>query len=161
MDLKTPPSQNSHTTRTRDAALRRLGRANRWLIAGSAALAGAFTAVAANAFPGRTANPVTASNVHTGDETGGNKSRTSRALKPPPQAPQSSETPTTSTPAAQESTPTHQSTPAQESTPAEESASARESTPAQEAAPAQKSAPAPETSAAPPQESAPVTSGGS
>ena len=58
MNPQTPPSQNPHTTRTRDAALRRLAHANRWLIAGSAALTGAFTAVAANAFPGRAVKSV-------------------------------------------------------------------------------------------------------
>lgn len=34
--------------------LRRLRHANRWLIAGSAALTGVLTAVAASAFPGKT-----------------------------------------------------------------------------------------------------------
>ena len=47
-------SGNPHTSRSRDAALRRLSRANRWLIAGSATLTGVLTAVAASAFPGKT-----------------------------------------------------------------------------------------------------------
>ncbi len=47
-------SDPDHTPRSRDAALRRLARANRWLLAGSAALTGVLTAVAASAFPGKT-----------------------------------------------------------------------------------------------------------
>ncbi len=44
----------THTPATRDAAMRRLARSKRWLLAGTAALTAALTAVAANAFPGRT-----------------------------------------------------------------------------------------------------------
>lgn len=43
-----------HTGHTRDAALRRLRQANRWMIAGSAVLTGVLTDAAANAFPGHT-----------------------------------------------------------------------------------------------------------
>jgi hypothetical protein len=42
-----------HGSQTRDAALRRLGRANRWLIAGSVTLTGVLAEVAAQAFPGK------------------------------------------------------------------------------------------------------------
>jgi hypothetical protein len=42
-------------THTRDAALRRLDRLNRWLIAGSVALTGVFAEAAASAFPGKSA----------------------------------------------------------------------------------------------------------
>ena len=52
--MSTPPS-----SRSRDAALRRLARCNRWLLAGSATLTGAFTLLAAQAFPGRTASAAT------------------------------------------------------------------------------------------------------
>ena len=38
----------------RDAALLKLGRVNRWLIAGSVLLTGALSEVAAQAFPGKT-----------------------------------------------------------------------------------------------------------
>ena len=48
------PSLHIHTTHTRDAALLRLRRVNRWVIMGSIVLAGVLTDVAANAFPGRT-----------------------------------------------------------------------------------------------------------
>lgn len=48
------PGGARHTPRTRDAALRRLKSVNRWLLAGGAGLTGLFTALAANAFPGRT-----------------------------------------------------------------------------------------------------------
>ena len=52
--MSTQPS-----SRSRDAALRRLARCNRWLLAGSATLTGAFTLLAAQAFPGRTASAAT------------------------------------------------------------------------------------------------------
>jgi len=45
-------NESVHTSRTRDAAVRRLQRTNRWLIAGAAVLTGVLTDVAANAFPG-------------------------------------------------------------------------------------------------------------
>src|ERR1700686_2427313 len=44
----------SHTSRSRDAALRRLSLSTRWLIAGSLALTGALSEAAAHAFPGKT-----------------------------------------------------------------------------------------------------------
>ena len=44
--------RHARTHIRRDAALRRLDRVNRWLIAGSVALTGVFTEVAASAFPG-------------------------------------------------------------------------------------------------------------
>jgi hypothetical protein len=51
----TKPTSSS----SRDAALRRLGRCNRWLLAGSATLTGAFTLLAAQAFPGKSASAAT------------------------------------------------------------------------------------------------------
>ena len=42
----------SHTPATRDAAIRRLARARRWLLAGATAATAALTALAADAFPG-------------------------------------------------------------------------------------------------------------
>lgn len=81
-----------HTPRSRDAALRRLASSNRWLIGASAALAGVFTAVAANAFPGRTVKVGTAASS-TSKLSGGSTSRRSRAhaLRPPSEAPEASE----------------------------------------------------------------------
>lgn len=43
-----------HTTHSRDSALRRLSLSTRWMIAGSVALTGALSEVAAQAFPGKT-----------------------------------------------------------------------------------------------------------
>ncbi len=48
------PPRSSHSTSTRDAALRRLSLSTRWLIAGSVALTGALSEAAAHAFPGKT-----------------------------------------------------------------------------------------------------------
>ena len=155
-----------HTTHTRDAALRELGRLNRWLVAGSVVLTGAFAEAAANAFPGKTSKPAAARGtkssairVHTPAKTA------THPLQPPAQAPQ----------AATEAQSSTQAAPAQESAPAQEThESAQKSAPAQEShesAPAQEPAPAPEThESAPAQEpapepepeaSAPVVSGGS
>ena len=44
---------------SRDAALRRLTRVNRWLIAASVTLTGVLTEVAAQAFPGKTIGAAT------------------------------------------------------------------------------------------------------
>src|ERR1700722_20334312 len=82
----------------RDAALRRLRRANRWLIAGAAAATGLFTEVAAQAFPGRTINRRdTASPVALAKQARSHHTRahhhlrtdhgTHHALRPPSQAP--------------------------------------------------------------------------
>lgn len=68
-----------HTTHTRDAALRQLRRANSWLIAGSVALTGAFTAAAASAFPGRKTTSAT--------KAGEAERSSGKALSPPSSAP--------------------------------------------------------------------------
>jgi hypothetical protein len=133
-----------HTTHTRDAALNRLSRINRWLIAGSVVLTGALSEVAANAFPGKTikagaARKPKGSTAHPSTST----STTTAPLRPPAQAPESAPT--------QESAPAQESAPSQEPAPSQESS---QSAPAQESPPAQESAPAQEPSA-------PVVSGGS
>jgi hypothetical protein len=90
----------NHTSRSRDAALRRLHRANRWLIAGSATLTGVLTAVAASAFPGKTLKETrarSAGKAHrstgaTGTRTGSGTSTGTSTLKAAKQAPQTSTT---------------------------------------------------------------------
>src|SRR5947209_6404884 len=87
-----------HTPGTRDAALRRLARANRWLIAGSAALTGVLTDVAANAFSGHTVSSAKRTHPHSRHKP---LSPPGRAPKPaatqqeasPPAATQPAETP--------------------------------------------------------------------
>ena len=87
-------SSNLHTSRSRDAALRRLRRANRWLIAGSATLTGVLTAVAASAFPGKTLKDIRATAHHDGHRStrtaGASSSSSASTLKAPSRAPQSS-----------------------------------------------------------------------
>jgi hypothetical protein len=133
-----------HNTHTRDAALRKSRRINRWLIAGSITLTGVLADVAANAFPGKT---VKAAATSKGKSSSSHSKRSSAAspstsstqpLKPPAQAPQA----------------TTESAPSQESTPSQEAGTTHESAPAQESAPeaSHESAPAQE---------APVVSGGS
>ncbi|HUN79238.1 MAG TPA: hypothetical protein VMU32_09975 [Solirubrobacteraceae bacterium] len=129
--------RNRHTTRTRDAALRRLSQANRWLLAGSAALTAAFTAAAATAFPGRrtTTRSAHGTRIRAADprtRTG----TTSTQLHAPAQAPRASVQ--TGTGETTESAPAETT----ESVPAEST----------ESAPAES---------APVEESAPVVSGGS
>lgn len=75
-----------HTPRTRDAALRKLRAANRWLIAGSVTMTGIFTAVAASAFPGKT--------IKSGSTPGTSAGRAgtgSSRLRAPARSPQTSE----------------------------------------------------------------------
>jgi hypothetical protein len=151
----------SHSSHARDAALRRLVLTKRWLIAGSVTLTGVFTAVAANAFPGKTikssgaraASAGHSSKTPTPHQHTQSSQGSSSSLQPPAQAPQST-TPQESAP-AQEPTPAHEPTPAPESAPAQESAPAKESAPAQEPAPVEHSEPAQ------PAPEAPVVSGGS
>jgi hypothetical protein len=148
--------RNVHTTRTRDAALRQLSRANRWLIAGSVVLTGVLADVAANAFPGKSVKSAPAKG-HAGRAGSGASKTTTGVLRPPAQAPRNEED------SSQQSAPTE---PAQETAPAE-SAPAQEAP--QESAPAQEAAPAPEATPereapsepAPAEESGPVVSGGS
>ena len=78
-----------HTTHTRDAALRELGRLNRWLIAGSVALTGLFAEAAASAFPGKTVKPATAhGSKRAAKHTPAPASTSTQALQPPAEAPQ-------------------------------------------------------------------------
>jgi hypothetical protein len=148
----------THTTHTRDEALRQLHRVNRWLIAGSVVLTGAFAEAAAHAFPGRSAKAASASKVKRTGTRGSDPSRTTtHALQPPARAPQattgSSSSSQSTAPSQEPPAASEEPAPAQEAAPAQESAQAEEPTPAREAAPVQESRPA--------EESAPVVSGGS
>src|ERR1700736_898876 len=83
---------SNHTPHARDAALKRLRRANRWLIAGSVVLTGVLADVAANAFAGKTIKSSAASKrAGAGSSSSGSSSTGSTPLRPPAQAPQSSD----------------------------------------------------------------------
>ncbi len=148
----------SHTTHTRDAALRDLHRINRWMIAASVVLTGVLSDVAANAFPGKSAKHASPSPRKSAKKKHASKTSTGilRAPAQPPARPESEP--------AQESPP---SEPAHESAPSEsarEAAPPQEAAPEQESAPAQEAAPAPEpepSREAPAEAEAPVVSGGS
>jgi hypothetical protein len=85
-------NDTTHTSRSRDAALRRLARTKRWLAAGAVALTGALTEVAASAFPGRT--------VHRPATRGAGASHSRhRPLKPPAEPPKPATTQSERTPA--------------------------------------------------------------
>jgi hypothetical protein len=147
-------------TSLRDAALRRLQRSNRWLIAGSVALTGVFAEVAANAFPGKTLK--TTGGSRTGGHPHSGAKTSTQPVKPPVQAPTA--TPEAQAPAEESSPSTSgESVPSQEPAPAEEAAPSSEPAPSRESAPAHESAPPVRESAPPPapERAPPVVSGGS
>jgi hypothetical protein len=84
------------SSQSRDAALRRLSRCNRWLLAGSVMLTGVFTEVAAQAFPGKTRTAKGAgtnanasrSRHHATHIHATHKLSPAKALKSPAQAPE-------------------------------------------------------------------------
>src|SRR5512142_843410 len=90
-----------HDSRTRDAALRRLRRTNRWLIAGSAVLTGLFVDLAASAFSGHASSASARSHSKSTHHT------STQPLKAPAQAPKPAETQTTeeAPPPAEETAP--------------------------------------------------------
>jgi hypothetical protein len=128
-----------HSSNTRDAALRRLTRANRWLVAGSITLTGVLAEVAAQAFPGKKLSSAGAATVQ-----GGATSRerhppdAPEALHPPEQAPQASGE------ASSESPTTPQATP--------ESQASQGTSPPAESAPPSSESPPPSSESAPPAE---------
>jgi hypothetical protein len=151
-------SKSIHTPRSRDAALRRLSRVNRWLIAGSAVLTGVLTDVAANAFPGHTirkgsARPTARKALA--------HARRHRPIAPPKHAPKPDTTTQQAAPPPVEEAQAP-STEAAEAPPAETPAPATHEAapePTHESAPAPAEE-APHTQASPPPEE-PVVSGGS
>ena len=113
-----------HTPGTRDAALRRLARANRWLIAGSAALTGILTDVAANAFSGHTVSTGKRAHPH----------REHKPLSPPRQAPKPATTQQEAPPPAAATQPAETPAPSEATpAPAEEAPAPVEETPRPEA----------------------------
>jgi hypothetical protein len=77
------PALHIHTTHTRDAALLRLRRINRWLIFGSILLTGVLADVAANAFPGH--KKAASTKARAGSHR---KERPTGVLAPPEQSPE-------------------------------------------------------------------------
>ena len=77
----------NHTTHTRDAALLRLSRINRWLVAGSIVLTGVLADVAAQAFPGKTKRSSASSSAHRSTT---HKSAPTGVLARPEQSPEAS-----------------------------------------------------------------------
>jgi hypothetical protein len=167
----------SSSTYTRDAALRKLARVNRWLIAGSVALTAALSEAAAQAFPGKSTTAAKTKGKHSSvgvqhhakQPSGGASTSGAGALQPPAQAPSASgeaqHESSSGSQSAPAPAPSSESAPAQEPAPEREAAppqSTHESAPApREPAPSQESRePAPAQESAPAQE-APVVSGGS
>ena len=93
---------SERTANARDGALRRLSRATRWLLAGTATLTGVLTVVAASAFPGKSAKSATsgtasqqaaASSTASGRTGEGSGAGEGSTLQPPAQEPQASGSP--------------------------------------------------------------------
>lgn len=94
------PERKHVAPATRDAALRRVSHARRWLIGGAVALTGVFSVVASQAFPGHTIKKATAAPAATptptpaqtpaptGDDQ--NQGSGGSAVAPPDHAPQPS-----------------------------------------------------------------------
>jgi hypothetical protein len=90
-----------NSSQAREAGLRRLVLARRWIVTGSVTLAGVLAAVAANAFPGKTIKPSGArttsegssgeTSAGAGEQSGESSESSSGSVTPPEQAPESSE----------------------------------------------------------------------
>jgi hypothetical protein len=146
----------THTVHSRDAAVRRLGHLNRWLIAGSAVLTGILTDVAANAFPGHTRHAGTTRRSSAAKK---HHHASHKPLTPPVQVPRPSTTASTPEANAEPSASAETQAPSEETQAAPEQTSA----PSSEAAPpaeAHEAAPAPEEAPAP-EPVEPVVSGAS
>jgi hypothetical protein len=160
-----------HTIQMRDAALSKLTRINRLILAASVTLTAVLADVAAHAFPGRTLHPHSTSTTTHGSRNGHgaqahDPSSSSGSLHPPAAAPKPSGEATGESPPAERPAPTTQASPSSEAAPQEPSGS--ESKPTPESPPAQESTPE-ATHESPPaqepapahEESPPVVSGGS
>jgi hypothetical protein len=96
-----------HTTHTRDSAVRRLSLSTRWMIAGSVALTGALSEVAAQAFPGKTlkaTGPHASSAAKAGGARYSHSQSSSSPLAAPSRVPQSTPERTTERQATPERT---------------------------------------------------------
>jgi hypothetical protein len=151
-------SSDKHSSQTRDAALRRLTSANRWLIAASVALTGILAEVAAQAFPGKRLASASAATTkrHASAPATRERSPQSREFHPPEAAPEASaesqaEAAGGGNPGAGESPPKSSESPSQSS----------ESAPSSEPAPSSEAPAQPAGESPPAEESPPVVSGGS
>ena len=85
------------STQLRETGLRKLVLARRWLVAASVTLTGVFTAIAAQAFPGKTIRPSSAQSATEASPSTSQQQSTessessSNSVTPPEQAPQSGE----------------------------------------------------------------------
>lgn len=139
------------TSNTRDAALRRVSHANRWLIAGSVALTGVLADVAANAFPGKTLHKGTSGSrsLHKSRAPSSSTTTTPGPVQPPSSPPESaSQGGESQNGAAAGEGGSAQAPQASEAQPPQEAAPSGEAAQSQQQAPAQES-------------EAPVVSGGS
>lgn len=141
--------------RSRDAALRRLARCNRWLLAGAVTLTGVLSEVAAQAFPGKTRANVSAKGGASGKA---HKSSPAKALTAPAQAPKVPASTSTQTSEETGATKTEQ---APTSTQAAPTTTEQSTTPAETARTTEAQTQTTESSSASESSSAPVVSGGS
>lgn len=96
--------------------MNRLGRVNRWLIAGSVALTGVFTEAAASAFPGRSSSAKQAQgNASAGATTTRTSTGSANPVQAPAKAPEAVSEPSASEPSAGEASSTESVQPAESS----------------------------------------------
>jgi hypothetical protein len=159
--------RTSLSSHSRDAALRRLTRCNRWLLAGSVMLTAVFSEVAAQAFPGKTRASTAAKGAGARHTPATQKVSPAKALKAPAQAPEaasltstraSGETQTTNTEQTETSTQAA-ATPEAQTTTTEQTTTPTET--AQTTETPTSSGLSSEASSASESSSAPVVSGGS
>jgi hypothetical protein len=131
------------TSDSRDAAMRRLSRANRWLIAGSVALTGVLADVAANAFPGKTLHKTTRGSrtPSAGHAASSPTPATPGPVQPPSNPPESASQgnsgegknpPTTGEGASGQAPQSPETQPPREAAPSGEAAQSQQQAPAQE-----------------------------
>jgi hypothetical protein len=122
------------TSHTRDTALRRLSRANRWLIAGSVALTGVLSEVAANAFAGKTLPEGTSGSRSSSKAAGTSSSTTTTPgpLQPPAHAPEGASATGSQESGSAQAPQTSESQSSQETPPSGEAAQSQQQAPAQE-----------------------------
>jgi hypothetical protein len=152
-----------HTGHTRDAALRRLRQANRWMIAGSAVLTGVLADAAANAFPGHTVTKRSGAKAPASSARKAHKALTPPAA-PPKASTEDGESTQSSTQSSQPNAPAEETQQAQSEPQASAEAPRSESSaPAETSNQPAEQTQQPAQEAAPPVEerSEPVVSGGS
>ncbi len=98
-----PNTRTSRAAAARDAGLALISRINRWMVAGSVALAALISLVAEHSFHGRTASAATTSSGQSqssGSSSAGTSNSGEDSIQQPSQGPASTQVPATTPPVA-------------------------------------------------------------